>query len=140
MVKDPKAPEGAKKPKKVATGKLLLKSKTKRIPALADASGKPINNGAVDVGGGTRAYLQGYIAPYDFNGSEGISFTLTGVQIVKLVEKNGGATFKARDAEGDGYSYDGAGAKPSEEDDDSLNIGDDDADEGAGDDGGVLDI
>ena len=136
--KDPKAPEGAKKVKRVPTGKLLLKAKTKRIPALVDAHGKPINPATVEIGGGSIAYLQGYIAPYEMKGEEGISFTLTGVQITKLVERGGGATFKDRSAEGD-YSYDGPSAKNVPDDADDLNIGDD-SDDADQDDGGVLDI
>ena len=90
MQKDPNAPAGAKKPKKVPTGKLVLKNKSKRPPTLFDASGKEIDPSKVNPKGGTIARIQGFLAPYDMSGNEGISFTLTGVQIIKLVE--GGRT------------------------------------------------
>jgi hypothetical protein len=141
MVKDPNASPTAKKSKKIATGKLLLKAKTKRAPTLVDANCNPINPKAVEIGGGTRAYLEGFIAPYDFSGKEGISFTLTGVQIVKLVERGGGSNFvKRTDSDGEGYGYNGP---PKGDDDDAADLpmrDDDDGDTGASDDGGVLDI
>jgi hypothetical protein len=130
--KDPNAPEGTRKPKRVETGKLLLKSKTKRAPLLVDARAKPIDPSKVEVGGGTVAYLEGFLSPYEMKGEDGISFTLTGVQIVKLVQRGGTSSFKALDDE-DGYSFgdDGAG--------DELSLGSDTDDEPEGD-GGVLDI
>ncbi|WP_066803219.1 ssDNA-binding protein [Sphingomonas asaccharolytica] len=135
MVKDPNAPAGTKKPKKVPTGKLILKSKSQRPPAIVDANARPIDPKSVQIGGGTKALVQGFLKPYDMNGNEGISFTLTGVQIIELVERGGSsAKFEAWNGEG-GYSYDGDA--PAAE----LNIGDDsDGDDQAQDDGGILDI
>ena len=134
MVKDPKAPEGAKKPKKIASGKLVLKSKSQRAPALFDAKGNPIDPKAVNPRGGTIARVQGFLSPYDMSGQEGISFTLTGVQIIKLVEGGFAAKFDAYEGE-DGYTFDGNGSSFGSE----LNINDDDDDQ-AQDDAGGLDI
>jgi hypothetical protein len=130
--KDPNAPEGTRKPKRVETGKLLLKSKTKRAPLLVDARAKPIDPSKVEIGGGTVAYLEGFLSPYEMKGEDGISFTLTGVQVVKLVQRGGTSSFKALDDE-DAYSFgdDDAG--------DELSLGSDSDEQDEGD-GGVLDI
>ncbi|MBB3910114.1 DUF2815 family protein [Sphingomonas desiccabilis] len=136
MQKDPNAPEGARKPKKVATGKLVLKSKSQRPPTLFDAAGKEIDPSTVSVGGGTKALVQGFLAPYDMNGNEGISFTLTGVQIIDLKEKGGRkASFGAY--EGGGFTQDSASSAGAD-----LNLGDDsdDSSDDATDDAGGLDI
>ncbi|MBB3693053.1 ssDNA-binding protein [Sphingomonas sp. BK580] len=134
MVKDPNAPAGAKKPKKIATGKLVLKSKSKRPPALFDAAGKEIDPSKVTPRGGTVALVQGFLSPYDMSGNEGISFTLTGVQIIKLVEGGRKASFGAYQGEG-GYVADDSSAG------DELNIGADGDDSGdEQDDAGGLDI
>lgn len=132
MVKDPNAPQGAKKPKKIASGKLLLKSKSQRPPALFDAKGKPIDPRTIDPKGGTIARVQGFLSPYDMSGQEGISFTLTGVQIITLREGGSRASFDAYEGEG-GYVHEGDAVA-------DLPIGDDDADEQAEDDAGGLDI
>lgn len=131
--KDPDAPAGAKKAKRVETGKLLLKAKTKRAPIVVDAKAKPVNMSQVEPGGGTIAYLEGFLSPYEMKGEDGISFTLTGVQIVKLVEKRGNHSFSALDDE-DAFVGDELGG------DDDLNIGSDSGDDQDEGDGGVLDI
>jgi len=97
MTKDPNAPEGTRKPKKVPTGKLLLKSKSQQPPAVFDSKGREINPRGLDIRGGTLARVQGFLAPYDMNGKEGISFTLTGVQILKLAQRRGSDGFDAFD-------------------------------------------
>src|SRR3546814_6233385 len=63
----------------------------------------------------------------------GLSFTLTGVQIIKRVKGGGGAEFGAY--EGGGFTYEGGDS----DDDDELNIGSD-SDEGEDGDNGGLDI
>lgn len=131
MRKDPNAPEGTRKPKKVKTGKLVLKSKSKRPPAVFDSKGREINPKGLEIRGGTIARVQGFISPYDMNGEEGISFTLTGVQIIKLAEGRTSAGFGAfDDGDEDGWTM-------SEDDADGLDAGDDD---NAADDAGALDI
>jgi len=137
MKKDPNAPANARKPKKVPTGKLVLKSKSQRPPAVFDSQGREINPKGLDIRGGTLARVQGFLSPYDMNGNEGISFTLTGVQIIKLAQPRGGAGFDAYDGD------DGEGFTLSDHvSDDELPIGNDgdDVDNSAEDDGGVLDI
>jgi hypothetical protein len=127
-MKDPD--DKSKKPKKIPTGKLILRAKSKRPPLVVDAAGNPIDMKKVFVNGGTRARIQGFLKPYDMSGKEGISFTLTGVQIIEMAERNG-ASFDAYEG---GYVHDASS-------DVELNIGDDDdaAPEPKGD-GGVLDI
>lgn len=134
-IKDPNAPAGTKKPKRIETGKLVLKGKTKKAPILVDANARPINPKAVEIGGGSRAIIEGFLSPYNMKGDDGISFTVTGVQIIKLVEKGGGSSFTKYEGDEDAYVYDGAAG-------DSLNIGsdNDDDDDQSQDDGGVLDI
>jgi len=134
-IKDPNAPAGTKKPKRIETGKLVLKGKTKKAPILVDANARPINPKAVEIGGGSRAIIEGFLSPYNMKGDDGISFTVTGVQIIKLIEKGGGSSFTKYEGDEDAYVYDGAAG-------DSLNIGSDsdDDDEQSQDDGGVLDI
>jgi hypothetical protein len=134
-IKDPNAPAGTKKPKRIETGKLVLKGKTKKAPILVDANARPINPKAVEIGGGSRAIIEGFLSPYNMKGDDGISFTVTGVQIIKLVEKGGGSSFTKYEGDEDAYVYDGAAG-------DSLNIGSDsdDDDDQSQDDGGVLDI
>lgn len=149
MTKDPNAPATAKKPKKVATGKLVLKSKSKRPPAVFDSQGREINPKGLEIKGGTLARVQGFLSPYemtekvkDSDGNieevtvSGISFTLTGVQIIRLAKGFGSKGFDAYDGD------DGEGWTMGDEDAAGLNIGDDgDAgDDQPEDDGGVLDI
>jgi hypothetical protein len=131
--KDPNAPEGTRKPKRVETGKLLLKAKTKRAPLLVDARAKAIDPKSVEIGGGSVAYLEGFLSPYEMKGDEGISFTLTGVQIVKLVERRGNHSFTAIDDDDAYVAGEGSDAG------DDLNLGSD-SDDADQDDGGVLDI
>ncbi|WP_375292269.1 ssDNA-binding protein [Sphingomonas melonis] len=135
--KDPNAPAGAKKPKKIKTGKLVLKSKSQRPPTLFDAAGNEIDPKSINPGGGTIARVQGFIAPYDMNGNEGISFTLTGVQIIKLQERGRRAAFGAYEG-GDGYVHNGGTASGGDE----LQLGSDDEDDqdDTQDDAGGLDI
>lgn len=140
MKKDPNTPANARKPKKIATGKLVLKSKSKRPPAVFDSKGREINPKGLEIRGGTLARVQGFLSPYDMNGEEGISFTLTGVQIIKLAEGRASAGFGAYETE------DGGGFTISDNADDDLQLGSDDVDnedpgaDEAEDDGGVLDI
>lgn len=135
MRKDPN--DTSRKPKKQPTGKLQLKSKSQRAPAVFDSQGREINPKGLDIRGGTVARVQGFLAPYDMQGQEGISFTLTGVQIIKLAQGRSSAGFEAFEGdEGEGWTM-------SAEEADGLNIGsDDDGDDNgsAEDDGGVLDI
>lgn len=143
MKKDPNTPANARKPKKIATGKLLLKNKSKFPPMVFDSKGNEINPKGLDIRGGTLAKVQGFIAPYELSGNEGISFTLEGVQILRMAEQGGrkAAGFSAYDGEDGGFvagDFNGG---------DDLNLGSDDddeapeADNGADeDDGGVLDI
>lgn len=140
MKKDPNTPANARKPKKIATGKLVLKSKSQRPPAVFDSKGREINPKGLDIRGGTLARVQGFLSPYDMNGNEGISFTLTGVQIIKLAEGRGSAGFGAYETDdGEGFTISGNA-------DDDLQLGADDVDnedpgaDEAEDDGGVLDI
>lgn len=140
MKKDPNSPANARKPKKIATGKLVLKSKSQRPPAVFDSKGREINPKGLDIRGGTLARVQGFLSPYDMNGNEGISFTLTGVQIIKLAEGRASAGF------GEYQTDDGEGFTISGNADDDLQLGADDVDnqdpgvDEAEDDGGVLDI
>lgn len=124
----------SKKPKKVASGKLILKSKSKRPPLVVDAAGNPMDIRNVYINGGTRALIQGFLKPYDMSGNEGISFTLTGIQVIELAERQS-ASFGAY--EGGGYVHDASNDTPmdlaaddDDGDDDSATVGDN----------GVLDI
>lgn len=143
MTKDPNAPANSRKPKKIATGKLVLKSKSQRPPAVFDSKGKEINPKGLDIRGGTLARVQGFISPYDMNGNEGISFTLTGVQIIRLAEGRKSAGFGAFDTGEEGGFEAGEFTAGGDE----LAIGDDgdsedaaDDNDAAEDDGGILDI
>lgn len=143
MKKDPNSPAGARKPKKIATGKLLLKNKSKFPPMVFDSKGTEINPKGLEIRGGTLAKVQGFIAPYELSGKEGISFTLEGVQILRMAEQGGrkAAGFAAYEGDEGGFvAGDFTGG-------DDLNLGSDDEDEtpdaddgSAEDDGGVLDI
>ncbi len=131
MQKDPNAPQSAKKPKKVPTGKLILKSKSKRPPMIYDVNGDEVNPSKVEVRGGTKALVQGFLSPYDMSGQEGISFTLTGIQIIKLA--------KGRSSEGFGayQGDDGEEIETGEDEAPGLNIGSDDDGDDQDDDGGL---
>src|SRR3546814_9771340 len=77
---------------------------------------------------GSEGLIQGYFSDYVMTVKErvdgemvtsevpGLSFTLTGVQIIKLVKGGGGAEFGAY--EGGGFTYEGGDS----DDDDELNI------------------
>ena len=133
MVKaDPK--DTSKKPKKVASGKLILKAKSKYPPVVMDASGKPIDIRGMEIRGGTRARIQGFLKPYDMSGNEGISFTLTGIQLIELAERQT-ASFDAYEG---GYIHDASNDAVG----DSLNLDEDDdgAEDSSVGDNGVLDI
>lgn len=138
MTKDPNAPANARKPKKIATGKLVLKSKSQRPPAIFDSQGREVSPKGLEVRGGTLARVQGFLAPYDMNGNEGISFTLTGIQIIRLSQGRKAAGFDAFDAfeDGEGFTISGDAG-------DDLPLGNDGEDEDNGadqDDSGGLDI
>lgn len=98
-------PNSRKKPKRIATGKMILKSKSKNPPSVFDSKGREINPKGLKIGGGTRARIKGYLAPYDVNGNEGVSFTLTGVQIIELATGQRNDGFEAYDDEdGEGWT------------------------------------
>jgi hypothetical protein len=98
-------PNSRKKPKRIQTGKMILKSKSKQPPAVFDSKGREINPKGLDIRGGTRARVQGYLAPYDVNGNEGISFTLTGIQIIEMAKSNRGGGFEQyEDEDGEGWT------------------------------------
>lgn len=147
MTKDPNAPAGTRKPKKIATGKLIMKSKSKRPPSIYDSRGREINPAGLDIRGGSKARIQGYLKPYEMTekvkvGDEieeitvlGMSFTLTGVQIISLAS-GGSSGFDAyEDDDGAGWTMDDAGGLPLSED-----SSEDEGDTEPQDDGGVLDI
>src|SRR3546814_13459062 len=89
---------------------------------------------SLKIGAGSEGLIQGYFSDYVMTVKErvdgemvtsevpGLSFTLTGVQIIKLVKGGGGAEFGAY--EGGGFTYEGGDS----DDDDELNIGSDSAD------------
>ena len=144
-MRDPNAPEGQKKAKRVDTGKLLLKAKSKRAPTLVDARCQTIDPAKVEIGGGSIAIVQGFLAPYEMRGDEGVSFTLTGVQVIKLQERAGRAEFAVYEGE-DAFSISDSDAfTPKNDDGEELSIGSDsdDADSEIStgtDDGGLLDV
>jgi hypothetical protein len=140
--------------KREPTGNLMFRTKSQFPPAIVDASGKPIPDKVLKgltIGAGSEGLLQGYFSSYELTVTErdkdgnkvttkepGVSFTLTGVQLIKLV-KGGKGTADFAAYEGGGFSID---------DEDTGDVNDlgldlDDAedtppfDEG---DGGILDI
>lgn len=123
-----KDPNGGKK--KVPTGKLLVRSKSQFAPAIVDAKGEPVAEKVLKnlkIGPGTIARLQGYFQDYEIKGEPGISFTLTGVQIIKLVQGGtGSADFDAYEDEDGGWSPDEAegGWEPSDDSSDDQDSGD----------------
>lgn len=139
-IKDPNAPEGTRKPKRVETGKLALKAKSQYAPTILDAKCKEVDPAKVQIGGGTIGFIQGFLSPYESSNpsiGDGISFTLTHVQIKELRQgggKGGPALFSVLDdAEGlDSAMGDDLG--------DDLAIGSDSDDNSDAGDGGVLDI
>lgn len=135
----PKDDKGVKKP----TGQHMFRTKSKFAPAIVDASGKPIKASVLaklKIGAGSTGILQGYFQAYVLQVREkvdgvvqtveepGVSFTLTGVQLISVVAgQGGGADFGAY--EGGGYSAD-----DSDVDDDADDIQPDTGPD-AGDDG-----
>lgn len=118
---------------KQPTGNHLFRSKSQFAPAIVDASGKPIppkKLAKMKIGAGSEGLLEGYFSDYVAAGKPGVSFTLTGVQLIKLVAVGGGsATFGAY--EGGGFTVD---------DDDDSDVADDvqpGADDSPEDDGGL---
>src|SRR3546814_7705894 len=88
--------------------------------ALPIFTGKPIpekQRKSLKIGAGSEGLIQGYFSDYVMTVKErvdgemvtsevpGLSFTLTGVQIIKLVKGGGGAEFGAY--EGGGFTYEG---------------------------------
>ena len=134
--------------KKVPTGKRLLRAKSKFAPAIVDANGTPIPDkklAKLKIGAGSTGLIQGYFGGYSMtakervNGKmteievEGISFTLTGIQLLSVSAGNSGATFGAYagggytpDADDDGPDMDDGpeerGSDPEDEDDGGLDI------------------
>jgi hypothetical protein len=135
--------------KKTETGKLVLKAKSQYAPVVVDAKGNPIPEKALKklkIGAGSEGLIEGFFAPYtttekvrNADGeletveTQGINFTLTGVQLVKLVKGGqGGSSFGAY--EGGGFSYDG----DDEDEDDNTSGGLDlDTDDDEDDEGGL---
>jgi hypothetical protein len=135
--------------KRTKTGNLLFRTKSQYAPAIVDSNGTPISEAKLKkmkIGAGSEGLLQGYFSSYELTVTErvngekvttkepGVSFTLTGVQLIKLVNGNSaGADFGA---------YEGGGFTMDADDDDAPDFdlsSDDDADEPEGD-GGILDI
>lgn len=141
------------KGKKEATGKLKFSAKSQYAPAIVDASGKPIPAKSLkkmSIGSGSEGLIEGFFTPYtrtekirdaDGNVEEveitGISFTLTGVQLIKYVAAGaGGASFGAY--EGGGFTYSGDDSADEDDDDDDTGLSTpEEGDEG---DNGRLDI
>jgi len=127
--------------KKEETGKLFLRSKSQYAPAVVDAQGNPIDAKLLKkmkIGAGSEGLIEGYFSPYETTErvkdketgevetvtTVGISFTLTGVQLIKLVKGGtGGSSFGA---------YSGGGFSAA----DMVGDDDDDDDGAAGDAGG----
>jgi hypothetical protein len=137
--------------KKAETGKLLLKAKSQYAPTVVDAAGNPIPAKALakmKIGAGSEGLIEGFFASYTTTEkvrnaegevetieTQGINFTLTGVQLVKLVKGGqNGSSFGAY--EGGGFSYEGADDDGDDNTSGGLELGDDDDD----DDEGGLDI
>lgn len=126
--------------KKEATGNRLLRAKSQFAPAIVDATGKPIPDAKLaklKIGAGSTGLIQGYFGGYSMtakervNGKmteievEGISFTLTGIQLLSVSAGNNGATFGAYEGGGytvgdddDGEDMDGPADQPAADDGD----------------------
>lgn len=137
--------------KKVETGNLFIRAKSKKAPLIVDIKGQPIPDKVLrnmKIGAGSVGLIEGYLTDYETTDRvrnadgeietttvKGISFTLTGIQLLKYVKSTGGSSFGAYEGyEGEGFVYDGV------EDEDSntsggLDIGDDD--DGDNDEGGL---
>lgn len=130
---------------KAETGKLVLRAKSKFAPAIVDAAGNPIPAAALAklrISAGSEGLIQGYFTPYqskekvrnseggvDVTDVTGITFTLTGAQITKLV-KAGGSGFSA--FAGGGFTYEGAAADELE-----IDTSDEDFEDAHSDQGGL---
>jgi hypothetical protein len=129
--------------KKVPTGQQLLRGKSKFAPAIVDASGKPIPDkklAKLKIGAGSTGLIQGYFGSYSMTVKErvdgemttteveGISFTLTGIQLLSVSAGNSGASFGAY--EGGGYSADDDGDDGDDMDEAPETAADDDGDDG----------
>lgn len=144
--------------KKVETGKLFLRAKSNRAPVIVDASGKPIPANALKkmkIGAGSEGRIEGYFTDYETTERvrnadgevevitiKGVSFTLTGIQLLKLVQGGGGASrFGAYEGYEGGFTYEGG---DDADGDDGLDLasddGDDRGDNAADGDEGGLDI
>ncbi|MFC6622023.1 ssDNA-binding protein [Novosphingobium panipatense] len=141
--------------KKQETGKLFLRAKSNRAPLIVDASGKPIPKEALKkmkIGAGSEGRIEGYFTDYETTERvrnadgevevitiKGVSFTLTGIQLLKLVNGGGGSRFGAYEGYEGGFTYSG-----DDGDEDALDLSADDGDDrDAGDadgDEGGLDI
>lgn len=134
--------------KKVPTGNRVFRAKSKFAPTIVDASGKPIpakKLARLKIGAGSEGLIQGYFGSYEMTVKEridgemvtstveGISFTLTGIQLLSVSAGNSGASFGA---------YEGGGYTADDEDDDGEDMDSPEADEPEDDDGddGELDI
>lgn len=135
--------------KREATGNHQFRCKSQYAPVITDASGTPIPAKALakmKIGAGSEGLLQGYFSDYVMTAKErvdgelvevkipGISFTLTGVQLIKCVA-GGGASASFAAYEGGGFTYEGA----ADADEDDLDVPAD-GDAASDDDDGGLDI
>lgn len=136
--------------KKVETGKLVLKAKSQYAPTIVDIKGNPIPEKALrnlKIGAGSEGLIEGFFAPYTTTDrirnadgeietveTQGINFTLTGVQVLKVVKGgSGGTSFGAYEGyEGDGFVYDGDDADEDDNTSGGLDIGSDDEDDEGG--------
>lgn len=134
--------------KKEETGKLLFRSKSQYAPVVVDASGNPIEGKVLKklkIGAGSEGLIEGYFSPYETTEKvrnadgeletvtvTGISFTLTSVQLIKLVKGgNGGSSFGAY--AGGGFSVsDMVGDDDDDDDTDGTSDGGDDVDDDGG--------
>lgn len=135
--------------KKTETGNLLFRTKSQYAPTIVDASGNPIADRLLKklkIGAGSEGLIEGYFSPYETTEKvkdsktgktetvtvTGISFTLTGVQLIKLVKGGtGGSSFGA---------YQGGGFNAADmlgDDDDDTTDGDAGSSDDVDDDGGL---
>lgn len=136
--------------KRKPTGNLMFRCKSQFAPAICDASGQALPPKALKslkIGPGSEGLLQGYFSSYtrtekikDADGNveevetNGISFTLQGVQLIKLV-KGGAAQADFAAYEGGGFTYEGGDDADEDGDLDLSSDGGDDTSDG--DDGGL---
>lgn len=149
-----KETEKAESGKREPTGNLRFRTKSQFAPAIVDASGKPIPDkvlAKLNIGPGSEGLIQGYFQAYELTVTErvngekvttkepGMSFTLTGIQLLKLV-KGGSSQADFAAYEGGGFTLDTADLADDDDDaddDDGLAAG---LDEDADSDDGGLDI